>query len=288
MIVKRALKRYSAPYLALWVMRLGFHRLTRSLRTLPDFLIIGAQRSGTTSLYNYLCEHPAIAPALRKEIHFFDNNFKKGLPWYRSYFPLNLEKRRALQDRGQGLLSGESTPYYLFHPTVPARVFASLPKVKLIALLRNPIDRAYSHYQHEVNLGVEKAAFEDAIRKEKEALASEEQRLGTEKGYQSFAYQNYSYLSRGIYVDQIKAWRKYFNQESLLILKSEDFYANPRQAMKQVFSFLALPAREAVTYRRYNEARYPPMSTDTRRILAHFFEPHNQNLYEYLGINFDW
>src|SRR5687768_13237463 len=104
---------------------------TAHLRRLPDFLIIGAQRGGTTSLYRYLTEHPEIDPAVRKEIHFFSRHHEQGLDWYRAHFPR----------RDESSLVGEASPNYLVHPDVPARVAAALPRVKLIALLRNPVDR---------------------------------------------------------------------------------------------------------------------------------------------------
>src|SRR5579885_2674785 len=140
---------------------LRFYRtITSSIRLLPDFIIIGTQRGGTTSLYAYLGQHPQIAPAVIKEVHFFDNNYERGVGWYRTQFPFLIEKSIAKNIGQQNFITGEASPYYLFHPHVPERAAKVVPGAKLIVLLRNPIDRAYSHYYHEVELGHEKLSFE--------------------------------------------------------------------------------------------------------------------------------
>ena len=129
--------------------------LTSPIRLLPDFLIIGAQKGGTTSLYNYVQAQPCVAPAARKEVHFFDRrlNLNKGLTWYRGHFPTRVEQYSARHLRLQPFLTGEATPEYLFLPHIPHIVARVLPVIKLILLLRNPVDRAYSQYQHAVVQG---------------------------------------------------------------------------------------------------------------------------------------
>src|SRR5690348_836405 len=141
-----------------------YRGLTSPVRLLPDFLVIGAQRGGTTSLYQYLQVHPFIEPATTKEVHFFDRRFHKGLAWYRGHFPTALEKYRAEHLRGGMFLTGEATPSYLFLPYIPKRVVRVLPHARFIVLLRNPVERAYSHYRHAVELGHEHLAFEEAIK----------------------------------------------------------------------------------------------------------------------------
>ncbi|MEJ2557594.1 MAG: sulfotransferase domain-containing protein, partial [Anaerolineae bacterium] len=127
-----------------------YRLITRFMRVLPDFLIIGAQKCGTDSLFRYLGGHPCIKLASSKEAHYFDLKFDKGINWYRSHFPLIPYKYSVKRLRKQDLITGEATPYYLFHPHAPGRAAAIVPHVKLIVLLRNPADRAYSHYNHEV------------------------------------------------------------------------------------------------------------------------------------------
>jgi hypothetical protein len=149
--MRRAIKRIDRG------IRLGSGRL----RVLPDFIIIGGQRCGTTALFNLLGQHPCVETSHPKEVHYFDLQYARPLNWYRQHFPTMMSMRaRAL--RGRRVVSGEPSPYYLFHPRVPERLH-DLPGTRLIALLRNPVDRAYSHYQHEVRLGVETLPFEDAI-----------------------------------------------------------------------------------------------------------------------------
>ena len=147
---------------------------------MPDFLIIGTQRGGTTSLYNYLLARPQIAAATRKEVHFFDNNFHRGIPWYRAHFPSLIQGDMAETIRGQRFITGEASPYYLFHPHAPARAALVVPKAKLIVLLRNPVDRAYSHYCRMVKKGRETLSFEDALAQEEIRTRGEGQRLAAD------------------------------------------------------------------------------------------------------------
>src|SRR5215208_1619718 len=182
--------------------------------SLPDFVIIGAQKGGTSFLYYLLTRHPIVEPAARKELHFFDQPelFDNGAEWYRRCFP-----RLGSKD-GQRSITGEATPYYLFDPPVAKRMAEIVPNAQLIALLRNPVDRAYSHYQMQVKRGTEPRTFEEAIEQ-----------------------QNSSYVSRGIYVDQLLRWFEFFGKEQMLILKSEDFFERPVETLKVVLTFLDLP-----------------------------------------------
>ena len=142
-------------------------RLTARWRELPDFLVIGAQKAGTTALYAYLRWHPSIAGPFWKEVSFFDRHWARGEAWYRGQFPL----------RSSGKLVGEASPSYVFHPLAPERVFSLVPDVKLVVLLREPGDRAYSQYQHAVALGRETLSFEDALAAEDERVRGEVERL---------------------------------------------------------------------------------------------------------------
>jgi len=255
---------------------------------MPDFIIIGAQKCGTTSLFNYLKQHPCIFPTFRKEVHFFDLEFSKGATWYRTHFPSSLYKAYIRQMRKQDFITGEATPYYLFHPVVPKRISEIIPQVKLIVLLRNPIDRAYSHYYHELRKGREALSFTDAIEREPERLHGETEKMLEDEDYYSFNHHRYSYRTRGIYVDQLKAWANFFPKEQMLILKSEDFYADPSTSLKQVLEFLNLPSWELKEYKKYNYANYPKIEATTKKRLTDYFQRYNSMLYEYLGMDFDW
>jgi hypothetical protein len=232
---------------------------------LPDFVIIGAQKGGTSFLYYLLTRHPLVEPAARKELHFFDQPelFDNGAEWYRRCFP------RLSSKDGQRSITGEATPYYLFDPPVAKRMAEIVPNARLIALLRNPVDRAYSHYQMQVKRGTEPKTFEAAIEQ-----------------------QNSSYVSRGIYVDQLLRWFEFFSKEQMLILKSEDFFERPIDTLKLVLTFLDLPDWQPepseLQQRRHTGNYKQKMDPSTRRRLEAYFEPHNQRLYEHLDVDFGW
>jgi len=267
----------------------AYRGITSPLRLLPDFIIIGGKKCGTSSLYNYLVEHPNVVGAFRKEVHFFDNRTARGGTLrYRAYFPTSAYKRRIKRSRGTDILTGEATPYYLFYPLAPARVRRVVPNVKLIALLRDPVDRAYSHYHHEVRNGTETLPFEEAIQREAERLGGEWEKIGN-GAYDSLSHRRYSYLSRGIYVDQLRRWRACFPEEQLLILRSEDLFADASGVLEQTVDFLGLPGMERADRSRVNKGSYTEaMNEETRKYLVAYFRSHNERLYDYLGRDFGW
>ncbi len=151
----------------------NFYALTGPIRSLPDFIIIGTARSGTTSLYYNICQHPCVLPAAYDELGFFDSNFHLGLNWYRSLFPTLLSKWIVKHNK-KFAITGEDTPFYIWNPTVAKRILKIIPNVKLIILFRNPIDRAYSNYHLGVRAGSENLSFEDAIQVELNRLNNAE------------------------------------------------------------------------------------------------------------------
>jgi hypothetical protein len=257
------------------------------MRVMPDFIIIGGQKCGTSSLYRHLVHHPSVVAALHKEVHFFDFHFKKGIYWYRANFP-SICHKLLVQKRSKNFATGEASPYYIFHPHVPGRVFHTVPGVRLIALLRNPVDRAYSHYHHEVRYGREPLSFEEAIEKESERLNGEKEKMLGDAHYHSAPHRFYSYLARGVYVDQLKVWMSLFPRENILILRSEDLFADSPGILDRVCKFLNLPGQRMHDRRIYGEGHYTGMQASTRKRLIAYFEPHNERLYRYLGENFRW
>jgi hypothetical protein len=235
---------------------------------LPDFSIIGAAKCGTTFLYHLLVKHPHVDPAAFKVPHFFDMQFDRGVDWYRRCFPVP-----RLHD-GSPTITGEATPGYLSHPDVPERMAGVAPDAKLIALLRNPVDMLYSAYNF------------FGRRKGKDALNFED------KANAALGDPDSKFLSKGVYVDQLLRWSRHFDREQMLVLKSEDFFADPRGTLKSVLDFLDLPAWETEASdlgEKRNEGSYhKEMEAYTRRRLAEFYAPHNQRLYEYLGVDFGW
>jgi hypothetical protein len=266
-----------------------YRRATGRLRMMPDFIIVGAQRAGTTSLYRYLTAHPSVVAASRKEVHFFDIGYHEGLSWYRSHFPLRARKRYRERMRGRLFRTGEASPYYMFHPHALRRIAAALPHVKLIAILRNPIDRAYSQYHHEVRGGHERLPFEEAIDREPERLRDELPRLLADERFYSAAHQHHSYLSRGIYARQLRElYRLGLGDDRLMVLQSETFFADPGREFPRVLEFLGLPEWRPPTFERFNVLRYDQMGLATRERLRRFFEPHNRELYALLGRDLEW
>lgn len=258
-----------------------FHRLTTPLRVLPDFLVIGVMKGGTTSLFQYLAKHPQINPPFRKEIKFFDLHYKQGLNWYRAHFPLKAKMTN-------GSITGEATPYYIFHPLAKQRIAKHLPNAKLIAVLRNPVDRAYSHYNHMVRVGREPLSFEDALGSEDERLLREEERIVTNPAYSAFKHLHYSYKARGRYIEQIEKWLKLFSRDKMLFLSSEELYLKPSVAYEKSIDFLGLSTWLPDNFKVFNQGVYDGLLPSTRETLAKYFEPYNQQLYNLLGIDFGW
>jgi hypothetical protein len=261
--------------------------LTASFRLLPDVVIIGAQRCGTTTLFHTLARHPQIAASTTKEVHFFDNNYQRGQLWYRAHFPTVFE-RRWRERSGRPLLACEASPYYLFHPHAPARLKALLPHARLIVILRNPVERAYSHYHHSVRRGYEQLPFDEAVDREEERLAGEVDRMLADPGYFSFPHQRRSYCNRGIYVDQLEAWCRLFPRDQLLILHLPDLTRAPALTWSRVFGFLNIEGQDLGEVKALSVGGYNELNEQSRRSLERWFRPHNARLFEWLGYDLDW
>jgi hypothetical protein len=262
---------------------------TARFRRLPDYLIIGAQRSGTTSLYQYLAQHPAVGrPILGKGAHFFDTNYSGDLDSYRAYFPTSAYRWYVKLTRGLEVVTGEGSPYYLAHPHAPHRIAEALPHVKLIALLRDPVARAYSHYHHEVARGFEDLSFEEAIDQEPRRLAGELEKMRVDPAYNSFSYQHHTYLTRGRYAEHLEVWYSLFPKEQMLVLRSEDLWADPDGTYRKVLDFLGVPPISLRAYGRFNPRQYAEMAEATRQRLVEYFAEPNRDLYELLGVDFGW
>jgi hypothetical protein len=260
----------------------AYRFLTAEKRRLPDFIVAGAQKAGTTSLFHYLEQHPDMVPPIEKKLAFFDKNYQRGLPWYRLHFPLQ-------SNDGGATFTGESTAYYMFHPLAAERIAATSPQTKIILLLRNPVDRAFSHYQYKVRRGKEPLSFESALDAEADRLAGEEEKLRNNPDFRSKAHFLFSYQARGIYVDQIARWQKLFPPERLLVLESGGLFKRSDEVYQQTLQFLGVRAWRPTEFRNHFDGGYKvKMSSETRRRLVDYFAPHNQRLYDLLGQRFDW
>ena len=256
----------------------GFGRATARWRPLPDFLVLGAQKAGTTALYAYLRWHPAITGPSWKEVSFFDRHWWRGESWYRGQFPL----------RSGGRLVGEASPSYLFHPLAPERVRALVPDARLVALVRNPVDRAYSHYQHEVSLGREPLSFEAALAAEEGRTRGEVERLVADPRAFSPAWWDHTYVARGLYAEQLERWLAVFPSEQLLSIRSEDLGDQPEATYSELLAFLRAPPHSLPEYPRVFEREYAPMKPDTRRMLEQTFAEPNRRLEGLLGRPLGW
>jgi hypothetical protein len=257
---------------------------TAPLRALPSFVIIGAQKAGTSSLYTYLARHPAIGPSHKKEIQYFSYRYGRPELWYRAHFPT----RRALARMPGGGITGEASPYYLFHPHAPRRVADTLPQAKIIALLRDPVARAYSNYNHHVRLGWEPLSFEDAIAAEPERLAGERERMLADPAYYSHNFRIFSYLARGLYLEQLEAWAAHFPRDRMLVLQAEQLFTEPERTYLEVLDFLGLERWSPGDFEAQNIGAYKGLAPATAERLKAFYAPHNSALYGWLGRDLGW
>jgi hypothetical protein len=262
---------------------------TGRLRLLPNFLIIGAQKSGTTTLYKYLNKHPNVHRSWFKEVHFFDRYYKKGVNWYKSHFPLKIYKNMIVKFSAKAFITGEASPDYLFYSHVPKKVYSIIPKVKLIVLLRNPIDRAFSHYNHEFLRQREYLTFDKAIRLEKKRIKLEKAKVLENNTNYSFIYDHFTYCTRGIYANQLYNWKRIFPTKQIFIINSEKFFKKPQKIYSKILEFLCLPEHKLIYQKKFNVGKYKSkLDKKLREELIEFYKPHNQRLFNMIGERYDW
>ncbi|KQY55571.1 hypothetical protein ASD30_16920 [Nocardioides sp. Root140] len=263
---------------------------TAARRPLPDYLIIGSKKGGTSSLTNWLIQHPdnlRMFPSFQplKSAHFFDISFHEGVDWYRGHFPT--ERFRAGHP---GAVVGEASPYYMFHPAAAGRAHSVVPDAKIIAVLRNPVSRAYSNYWDRVAAGTETLpTFEAAIDAEEGRLAGvDHDRLRGDPAYYSLEHDQFTYLARGRYVEHLPTWLDVYPEEQTLVLRAEDMYDDPAGVFARVQEFLGLRVCPDIDLKTYNERSKPPIDPRTRDRLREYYRPWNQALYERLGRDLHW
>jgi len=264
--------------------------LTGFAHVLPDFYLIGAQKCGTSALYDYLVQHPCIHPCTTKEPRFFDKYYKRGINWYKSCFPSTFQKKIESKIFHRKFLTGEATERYFEYPHVPERIKSITPNSKFIVLLRNPIDRAYSHYNMRYKSKKEALSFEQAINCEKERTHDEFKKMLNDENYYSKDYFHHSYLERGIYFGKLKRWMQVFPKEQFLIIQSEEFFKDPNNIYNQVLKFLDLPNWKLQEYKKIGAGVYkrPEIEPTLKKKLVDFFKLYNEDLYKFLGIRYDW
>jgi hypothetical protein len=258
-------------------LNLFFRKAFAFNRMEPSFIIIGEARCGTTSLFNYISQNDKVLPPLKKEIHFFDYKFLKKKGWYKSFFPFVKE----------GKITGEATPYYFSHPKAAKRIKETYPDIKIILVLRNPIDRAISSFYKQRDLKLETVdSIEDAINLEEERLKDSMANMSNNIDY-DFNHKNYAYANRGLYYENLERWQSLFDEDQMLIFEFEELFSNIEVNYNKVIEFLNID-KQNIDFKHFNKGTYDNIDAEFRMELGNFFEDSNQKLYDLLKTNYDW
>ncbi|GAA3578315.1 sulfotransferase [Nonomuraea rosea] len=266
-------------------------RFTSGVRVLPSFLITGAQRCGTTSLYRALAQHPLLLkPVLHKGVHYFDVGYARGEPWYQAHFPLWVSAALLAHRYGARAQAFESSPYYLFHPLAGERIAADLPGVKLIVLVRDPVERACSAHAHELARGFEtESHFEYAVELEARRLAGAEELLRESPFALHHSHRHHAYLARGRYAEQLDRLEPLIGRERILVLDSHRFFKEPEGVYDRVLEFLGVPHLGYPAFERHNGRPLPRRVPKVLgQALRDHFEPYDARLSRWLGGEPSW
>lgn len=268
-------------------LKLGLGGLTSWVRVMPDTLIVGAQRCGTSSLFRYLARHPRVLKGLRKEVDFFNRFGEPGFDeaWYRSHFPTSWTVAVAAGVRGGPVRVLEASPNYLWYAPSFRTMRETLPDARLIVMLRDPVERAHSHYRKNLAGGSRPAAFESCV--ERGIAWASEGVLDADR-FVRRGGRGEEVVARGLYAPQLEAVFRHFPREQVHVLRSEDLYGDPHGTTQQVLGFLGLPPHRLPAYPVRNRKPGPALEPGIERRLRRFFRPHNERLYELLGRDFGW
>jgi hypothetical protein len=264
-------------------------RLTSAARAEPTFLMVGAQRCGTTSLFRALLSHPnVLRPIMHKGVNYFDVNSDKSWSWYLGHFPLkaNAKHRAAPGHESAGVF--EASGYYMFHPHGPARIAQALPSVKIVAMVRDPVERAYSAYKHEYARGFETETFERALELEDSRVDPELARMLSDPSYQSDMYRHQAYRRRGHYAEQLDEFTALLGPNSVHVVESERFFTEPQAEYTKLLDFLGLPAVMPPSFDQYNARPGTPLDAGLHAELRAHFKPHDDALAKFLGGPATW
>jgi hypothetical protein len=266
---------------------------------MPDFLLIGTKRGGTTSFYYDLLRAPQVLPLFpsarflpkanqTKGIHFFDSNSARGLRWYRSWLPSRFARARAAARLRAPVIVGEASPYYLFHPLAAERAHAAVPGAKLLLLLRDPVDRTYSHWKERRREGAEPLDFEDALDAEKYRLAGEEDKIRANPRYTSYAHEQQSYASQSFYARSLRRWADLYGMANILVLTSEEYYANQPGEVARAARFLGVVPPVFTAGSHMNAAGGGTMDSELRARLQALFADDVAELESMIGRRLPW
>ena len=263
-------------------------RITSFLRITPDFFLGGVQKGGTTSLYAALCQHPQIIPAKFKEVFYYGNssNYKNGLSYYKQFFATSRYKKSLEGKIGKHALTLDASTNTFDSKEAPGRILKDNPDAKIIFILRNPGDRAFSHYKMGVQREWELADFEKALELEEKRIEDGKTNSLSDKNH-NYAYYRLGYKSRGIYVEYLKNWMSIFPNKNILVISSEEFLKNEEQTYKTVCEFLKIDVIK-IKSEKLNEGPSGKMKTETKKMLNDFYKPYNEELFKLLNKKFDW
>lgn len=274
----------------------GQRIIKNSIYEAPDFMVIGAAKSGTTSLYQYLAQHPNLVPSAEKELQYFGMlRREKGLRWYLSNFPC-----KGIKDK----IFFEATPNYLYRERSPKQIAKLFPQMKFIVILRDPVKRAFSHWNshHDFSFTENRTELKDE-RSFEEAIHQEQNDLDN-------VPLAYRYLAKGTYSTQLERWYQYFPKENILLLEFEELKENVKELLGKVIKFLSIPPvyedfieidkaiigqvftkdeENEKEIKRYNITPYKEeLNKETEKLLKAYFLPYDKELVVLTGQKFYW
>ncbi len=258
-------------------------------RVLPNVVLAGVQRSGTTALFEALYRLPMVERSRRgKGSHYFSYNYHRGWEWFQSQFPTKRWAAAVESRHGHPMFCFDACPYYLYHPFAVERMAQALPDVKVMVMLRDPVRRAESHFHHSVSHGHESLSFEDALAAEAERLAGEDRKMQEDWAYWSHSHEHHSYVSKGLYVDQLERLYRHYPHDQVMVIQSEAFYRDSNRVLAEVTEWLGLPAVELVGSDDRNGHQYKKMDPAMRERLIEVYREPNERLFQLIGKRYDW
>ena len=280
----------------------GVGLVTTPWRPEPDFLLIGAKRAGTTSLYYALLEHPGVVPLFppahrllpkanhTKGVHYFDTGHRRSARWYRSHLPSTRARARAAAAAGGVAVAGEASPYYLWHPAAPSRAAGLLRGTRLLVMLRDPVERTWSHWKEQTRNGVETLGFDEALAAEPARTGGAAARLLADGRVVSHAHEQQSYAGQSRYEVGLERWLAHWPRERLHVVLSEEYYADPARELTHAWDFLGLVDHpdSGEPERRNAAPRDDGMDPDVRAALVERFAPTRAYVADLLGRPVPW
>lgn len=248
-------------------------------RDLPTFIICGGMRCGTTALFSYLAHHPELLASRKKEVHYFDLEYHRGLNWYKRQFPTN-----QTMPKGKARLLFESSPYYMFEPRAPKRIKDTLPDIKLIFILRDPIKRAISQYQKNIRDGRELLPLADALAAEEHRLEAEQDKLLANTNYHSQLHQHFSYKARGQYSKLLYRYYQNFSRNQVLAIRANSLFSKPIEVLHRLCTFIGIQQWSPEHFPVINQSQIKTsLDSALRQKLEQEFEPYEQELEQLIG-----